>query len=72
LRKGDRLLLYTDGILEAANSGEEEFGQERLSRLLTANAAKTVEEMADLILSTVQSWAPTQTDDLTVVVCDCH
>ena len=72
MRKGDRLLLYTDGILEAANSAEEEFGQERLGRLLTASTGNTVEETADLILSTVQSWAPTQTDDLTVVVCDCH
>jgi len=72
LRKGDRLLLYTDGVIEAANGGEEEFGQERLGRLLTASAGRTTEEMADLILSTVQDWASTQTDDLTVVVCDCH
>ena len=72
LRKGDRLLLYTDGVIEAANGGEEEFGQERLGRLLTASVDRTAEEMADLILSTVQEWASTQMDDLTVVVCDCH
>jgi sigma-B regulation protein RsbU (phosphoserine phosphatase) len=72
LVKGDRLLLYTDGVIEAANGGEEEFGQERLGKLLTASAGRTVEEMADLILSTVQDWASIQTDDLTVVVCDCH
>jgi sigma-B regulation protein RsbU (phosphoserine phosphatase) len=72
LFKGDRLLLYTDGVIEAANGAEEEFGQERLGKLLTASAGKTVEEMADLILSTVRDWASTQTDDLTVVVCDCH
>jgi sigma-B regulation protein RsbU (phosphoserine phosphatase) len=71
LVKGDRLLLYTDGVVEAANAGEEEFGQERLGKLLAANTDRTVEEMADLILSTVQNWASTQTDDLTVVVCDC-
>jgi sigma-B regulation protein RsbU (phosphoserine phosphatase) len=72
LCKGDRLLLYTDGIIEAANGAEEEFGQERLSRLLSSSAGRMVEETADLILSTVQNWAPTQMDDLTVVVCDCH
>ena len=72
LLKGDRLLLYTDGVIEAANGGEEEFGQERLGKLLTSSAGRTVEEMADLILSTVQDWASIQTDDLTVVVCDCH
>jgi sigma-B regulation protein RsbU (phosphoserine phosphatase) len=72
LRKGDRLLLYTDGIIEAANGAEQEFGQERLSRLLTASTGDSVEETADLILSTVQGWASAQTDDLTVVVCDYH
>ena len=71
LVKGDRLLLYTDGVIEAANGGEEEFGQERLGKLLASNPDRTVEELADLILSTVQNWASTQTDDLTVVVCDC-
>jgi hypothetical protein len=40
--------------------------------LLAMSASRTVEEMADLILSTVQDWASTQTDDLTVVVCECH
>ncbi len=72
LAQGDRLLLYTDGVLEAANGSEEEFGQERLSKLLASSAAMTVEELADRILSTVQDWAPAQMDDLTVVVCDCH
>ena len=72
LRKGDRLLLYTDGIIEAANGAEEEFGQERLGKLLSASAGSTVEEMADQILSTVQDWASTQMDDLTVLVCDCR
>jgi sigma-B regulation protein RsbU (phosphoserine phosphatase) len=72
LGQGDRLLLYTDGVIEAANGGEEEFGQERLGKLLAASAGMTVKELADRILSTVQDWAPTQMDDLTVVVCDCH
>jgi phosphoserine phosphatase RsbU/P len=70
--QGDRLLLYTDGVIEAANGDAEEFGQERLGKLLASSAGMTVEELADLILSTVQDWASTQTDDLTVVVCDCH
>jgi phosphoserine phosphatase RsbU/P len=72
LAPGDRLLLYTDGVIEAANGGEEEFGQERLGKLLASSASMTVEVVADLILSTVQDWAPAQMDDLTVVVCECH
>ncbi len=72
LLKGDRLLLYTDGVIEAPNRAEEEFGQERLSRLLSGSVGIAAEEMADLILSTVRDWASIQMDDLTVVVCDCH
>jgi phosphoserine phosphatase RsbU/P len=34
LQSGDRLLLYTDGITEARNADDEEFGQERLSAAL--------------------------------------
>jgi len=71
LLKGDRLLLYTDGVIEAANGGEEEFGPERLCTLLAESAGMAAEQTADLILSTVQGWALTQMDDLTVVVCDC-
>jgi phosphoserine phosphatase RsbU/P len=72
LRRGDRLLLYTDGVVEAANGAEEEFGHQRLAELLTTNAGRSVEEMADRTLSAVQDWALMQMDDLTVVVCECR
>jgi phosphoserine phosphatase RsbU/P len=70
LLKGDRLLLYTDGIVEAANADEEEFGHERLSSLLQTSVNMTAEEAADLILNTVRGWSSRQADDLTVLVCD--
>jgi len=34
LKEGDRILFYTDGVSEAANQLEEDFGEERLMRLL--------------------------------------
>jgi phosphoserine phosphatase RsbU/P len=70
LESGDRILLYTDGILEASNAGREEFGKDRLRALLRQCASLSHNETADRIMSTVQGWAVTQEDDLTLLVCD--
>jgi len=70
LEPGDRLVLYTDGILEAANAAGEEFGQARLCGLLQEGAMLGAEEAADRIISSLQAWAETQNDDLTVLICD--
>jgi phosphoserine phosphatase RsbU/P len=70
LERGDRLLLYTDGIVEAANTRGDFFGQEALSMLLRQTAAVPPSDAADQIIASVQRWAPTQDDDLTVLVCD--
>jgi phosphoserine phosphatase RsbU/P len=70
LEAGDRILLYTDGILEAFNAEREEFGKDRLRALLRQCASLTHHETADRIMSTVQGWAVTQEDDLTLLVCD--
>jgi phosphoserine phosphatase RsbU/P len=67
---GDRLLLYTDGIVEAMSSREEEFGYDRLRDLLVSSESISAEEAADLILNTVRGWSPIQNDDLTIIVCD--
>jgi sigma-B regulation protein RsbU (phosphoserine phosphatase) len=70
LQYGDRILLYTDGILEAANATGEEFGHDRLSRLLEESESRNAEQVADLILATVTAWSCSQSDDLTIIVCD--
>ena len=70
LQPRDRLVLYTDGIVEAANAEGEFFGQENLARVLRDTTAFTAHDAADHIIRAVQSWASTQDDDLTVLVCD--
>jgi len=64
LRAGDRLVIYTDGILEALSPRGEEFGATRTHRLLVEACRKRyVEE----ILATVDEFARgRQHDDLTV------
>src|SRR5690242_14157130 len=70
LQPKDRLVLYTDGIIEAADSRGEFFGAERLSQVLRDSAAASAHEVADRIIHAVRGWATSQDDDLTVLVCD--
>jgi len=70
LERGDRLLLYTDGLVEAENDRGDFFGIQSLSETLRKTAGQTVSEAADLIVAKVQQWSKMQEDDLTVLVCD--
>ena len=45
LESGDRLVLYTDGLTEAMNSDEQEFGERRLVELGSRNIALSASEM---------------------------
>jgi sigma-B regulation protein RsbU (phosphoserine phosphatase) len=70
LEPGDRLLLYTDGVVDAANALGDFFGQDALSALLRQTAELPPSDAADRIIAAVQQWSATQDDDLTVLVCD--
>jgi sigma-B regulation protein RsbU (phosphoserine phosphatase) len=70
LQAGDRLLLYTDGLLEAANAAEEEFGRDRIFTLLRETSRLSHHATADRILESVRRWSSAQEDDLTLLVCD--
>jgi sigma-B regulation protein RsbU (phosphoserine phosphatase) len=70
LLPGDRLLLYTDGIVEAASASGEFFGAQALSALFRQTSGIAPADAADRIISAVQQWAASQDDDLTVLVCD--
>jgi sigma-B regulation protein RsbU (phosphoserine phosphatase) len=70
LQPGDRLVLYTDGLLEAANAQGEEFGPHRLGTLLKDTSSLHPEAAADQIVSSLQQWSRAQNDDLTVLICD--
>ena len=54
--KGDLMLLYTDGVLEAPSPNGEQFGQERLRKLLTDNADAQPHELKIELLSTLHDW----------------
>ena len=71
LEAGDRLLLYTDGLTDAANASEDFFGLERVKIALTAGAALAPDAAADALLNTMDAWSGQPvTDDLTIVLVD--
>ena len=70
LQPRDRLLLYTDGLIEAKNSQGELFGEAALSAAFSQSAALSPSKAIDQMVAAVQQWSKTQDDDLTVLVCD--
>src|SRR5271163_488904 len=70
LEARDRVLLYTDGVLEAMNSDGIEFGGDRLSALLNKSETHSISDVADLIVAEVSAWSNTQGDDITVLLCE--
>jgi sigma-B regulation protein RsbU (phosphoserine phosphatase) len=70
LEPGDVLMLFTDGVSEAHNPQEEEFGEERIKDVLKRYRHFPAEEMSTAILGELRQWmadAP-QHDDLTFVL----
>jgi sigma-B regulation protein RsbU (phosphoserine phosphatase) len=70
LLPGDRLILYTDGILEARNAQGQLFGEDRLHAMAKQTAALGPNEAVNRVIDAVQSWSRIQDDDLTIIVCD--
>jgi phosphoserine phosphatase RsbU/P len=70
IKAGDRFVLYTDGVLEAANIDREEYGAERLSSLVRDTAHLSHIDAANSIIAAIQQWSVSQNDDLTVLLCD--
>lgn len=75
IEPGDRILMHTDGIVEAFNEKEEDYGDERLQALMTATMDLTVEACAERIVADVKAWVGTGRgrvleDDVTLVLVD--
>ncbi len=70
LHPGDRLLLYTDGIVEAANTAGDFFGADGLMAEMQNTAGLSPGEAADSIVATIRRWSAAQDDDWTILVCD--
>jgi sigma-B regulation protein RsbU (phosphoserine phosphatase) len=67
---GDTLLLYSDGITEALNGADEEFGMERLTALASEGREQPPGELSRRIFGAVSEFTTgvAQYDDQTVLI----
>jgi serine phosphatase RsbU (regulator of sigma subunit)/pSer/pThr/pTyr-binding forkhead associated (FHA) protein len=70
LEPGDTLVLFSDGITEAMDPDEQEFGTTRLKQALAGQVNASVEDLQRIILASVENFArgARQADDLTLLL----
>jgi sigma-B regulation protein RsbU (phosphoserine phosphatase) len=69
MESGDCVLFFTDGVKEAVNHLEEEFGMERLAEVFCESAVLGAEEVVKRVQEAVEKFAGegAQMDDVTIV-----
>jgi len=70
ISSGDRIVMFTDGITEAMDEDDEEFGEEKVCELIVKDPDFTAQELLDTIVRAVKdfSGSASQSDDITMVV----
>jgi sigma-B regulation protein RsbU (phosphoserine phosphatase) len=75
LQPDDRIILYTDGIVETSNTAHTLFGFSRLKDFIASNARLPADQFADALIRQLFNWSgkPSEEaldDDLTLIVAD--
>lgn len=68
LEPGDVLCLYSDGIVEAHDAKDREFGLGRLQRIVRSHRHLSAQEIVSEVLARVARWGWEGEDDRTVVI----
>jgi sigma-B regulation protein RsbU (phosphoserine phosphatase) len=70
LDPGDWLLVFTDGLVEAVNGSDEEYGEQRMLNLLHASASVTPDQVLRRLMIDVDAFVGTtpQHDDITCLL----
>ncbi|GAB4233003.1 MAG: hypothetical protein Kow00109_05610 [Acidobacteriota bacterium] len=69
LEAGELIALYSDGVTEAMNEEGEEFGSERLKRILAEHAERPLAEIQNAVLREIREWTGGRlTDDVTLML----
>ncbi len=69
MNPGDGILLFTDGVTEAFNRADEEYGEERLEKLLLTMKDFSTDKIVNTIIEDVNTFAlgVAQSDDITML-----
>ena len=72
LEARDRLVLYTDGVFEAASPSDEVFGYERFKKCILNHRHGSCDDFTGSLLAELEKWTtvgrrPMQSDDVTVI-----
>jgi len=74
LKKYDRILLFTDGVMEVTNPKDETFGEENFKKFILDYANVSIGEFKKLLMSRLLEWKASIlkdfSDDITLVVID--
>lgn len=70
LSRGDVVVMYTDGLIEARNAGGQHYGLNRLTGIVAANAGLDAGDLQDVILRDLFTFTgcKQQRDDVTLVI----
>ena len=73
LGKGDLILFYTDGLIEAENVHQEFFGLERVKATVLQNANETAQDIIDALFAELRQFCQRTSfdDDITVMILKC-
>ncbi|MCR5092435.1 MAG: SpoIIE family protein phosphatase [Lachnospiraceae bacterium] len=74
MHPGDRLFVYTDGVLEAINTSDELYGEQRLLVAMNRTKNASTEEIIRNVKEDIDAFAlgAPQFDDITMLVIDWH
>jgi sigma-B regulation protein RsbU (phosphoserine phosphatase) len=69
LREGDTIVFYTDGVIEAINDREEQFGMERFIKVIQENKELPPQELITKVIEEVRAFTgdEPQFDDITLM-----
>ncbi|MDX2020352.1 MAG: PP2C family protein-serine/threonine phosphatase [Deltaproteobacteria bacterium] len=67
LERGDLMVLYTDGLIEAQTAEGKQFGLDRVIEMVEANGNEAPDVVVQKVVQACIEWAPVQDDDITIL-----